>query len=430
MKKFVSYIILIAYIISILPFQVFALTASDIREQMNNTNEQISNIDKEIKKLYSQIAQTAEEKNTLANAIKTLNLTRSKLLKEREQIEKQINITGLAIQTISSDIQTKEQIIQTSKKTLGKMIRDLNENDNMFFIEKLLSSTDFKDFSREYSNILSINEDIKNNIRLLLNKKVELTSTKEQKETEKNKLNGLKKDLVLKEQVVVATKKEKDSLLVATNNEEIKYQKMLAEQIKKRDAFEKDLATYENQLKFILNPSTLPKEGSEVLAWPLNYVLITQLFGVTSASKRLYTSGSHSGLDFRAAVGTSVKSVADGTVLGTGDTDIYCKGASFGKWVLIKHNNGLSTAYGHLSVISVKKGDKVKTGDIIALSGNTGHSTGPHLHLTVYASDGVKVDSVPSVSCSGKSFIMPIAASNSYLDPMLYLPKATASMYK
>lgn len=61
-------------------------------------------------------------------------------------------------------------------------------------------------------------------------------------------------------------------------------------------------------------------------------------------------------LDFRAPIGTSVRSVADGVVVGTGDTDIYCKGASFGKWILIKHNNGLSTAYGHLSVISTKTG--------------------------------------------------------------------------
>ena len=430
MKKLVSCVILILFCLSIFPYQGLALTASEVRAQMDDTNSQIDQINKEIKALSNQIAQTGEEKNTLANAIKELTLTRNKLLKEKEQIQKKITVTGLVIQNISSDIQSKEEIIRTSKESLSKSIRDLAQSDNLLLVERLLSVNNFSNFSREYNNILSINEKVKDNIRLLLNKKTELVTTKTQKETEKGKLDALKKDLILKEQVVSATKKEKDSLLVVTKNKETEYQKMLAEQIKKRDAFEKDLAKYEDQLKFILNPKLLPKEGSEVLSWPLDYVYITQLFGITSASKRLYTSGSHSGVDFRAAIGTSVKSVANGTVVGTGDTDIYCKGASFGKWILIKYDNGLSTAYGHLSVISVKKGDKVETGDIIALSGNTGHTTGPHLHLTVYASDGVKVDKVPSVSCSGKTFIMPIAASTSYLDPMLYLPKATASMIK
>ena len=123
--------------------------------------------------------------------------------------------------------------------------------------------------------------------------------------------------------------------------------------------------------------------------------------------------------------------MGNGTVIGTGDTDIYWKGTTcFGKWVFIKNDNGQSRTYGNLSVVYAKTGDRVKSGDLVALSGNTGHTTGPHLHVTVYASDGVKIDKVPSLSCSGKTFIMPIAASTSYLDPMLYLPKATPAMIK
>jgi murein DD-endopeptidase MepM/ murein hydrolase activator NlpD len=125
--------------------------------------------------------------------------------------------------------------------------------------------------------------------------------------------------------------------------------------------------------------------------------------------------------------------VADGTVEGTGDTDKTCSKASFGKWIFIRHNNGLSTAYGHLSMIKVSEGQTVTKGEMIGYSGNTGHSTGPHLHLTVYASNGVngeegaRVTERPSTGCSGKVYRMPLAPVNSYLDPLLYLPKSGAT---
>jgi murein DD-endopeptidase MepM/ murein hydrolase activator NlpD len=98
--------------------------------------------------------------------------------------------------------------------------------------------------------------------------------------------------------------------------------------------------------------------------------------------------------------------------------------------VFIRYNNGLASTYGHLSIITAKVGQKVKVGDTVGLSGNTGSSTGPHLHVSVYASDGVKVDTVPSKSCNGKIFTQPISALNAYLNPALYLPKITSAMVK
>jgi murein DD-endopeptidase MepM/ murein hydrolase activator NlpD len=430
MKRLILYIILISYFILVFPSQTTAQTASEVRKQIEDTNAQIEILDKEIAHYQSQISETNAQSNTLSSLIKELTLTRSKLVKEKEQIEKKITATGMLIKSLSNNIEDKEDSIDTSKKTLGRAIKDLNQNDNLLIIERLLSVDNFKDFSREYNNLLSLNEKVRQNIIDISLQKEELLSSKNQKETEQSNLTTLKKNLIQKEQVVLITKKEKDTLLNETKNKEAEYKKLLLERQKKRDEFEKQLASYEDQLKFILNPKLLPKDGSEALSWPLNNVFITQLFGITSASKRLYKSGSHSGVDFRASIGTEVKSMENGTIMGTGDTDIYCKGASFGKWVLIKYNNGLSSTFGHLSVINVSKGDKVKRGDVVAFSGNTGHSTGPHLHVTVYASDGVKVDTVPSLSCNGKTFIMPIAASSAYLDPMLYLPKITSLMVK
>ena len=166
------------------------------------------------------------------------------------------------------------------------------------------------------------------------------------------------------------------------------------------------------------------------MSWPLDYIYITQLFGKTEAGKRLYANGTHNGVDFRASIGTSVKAMADGAVLGIGDTDITCSGASFGKFIFIKYNNGLSSTYGHLSLIKVYSGQQISRGEVIGYSGNTGYSTGPHLHVSVYASDAVKMESRPSQTCAGRIYTMPISPVNAYLDPLYYLPSTIFQMFK
>ena len=85
----------------------------------------------------------------------------------------------------------------------------------------------------------------------------------------------------------------------------------------------------------------------------------------------------HAGIDFRQKTGSEVKSTGAGTVIHAGTAGGY------GLMVEIDHGNGITTRYGHLSRILVKEGDKVDAGDLIALSGSTGRSTGPHLHYEV-----------------------------------------------
>ncbi len=407
-----------------------AQTAEEVNQKIQNASKEIEALDAEIRQYQSRISDTNQESQSLSNLIKELTLTRSKLLKEKQKNEAQITSTGLAIQTLDSNISSQQKSINIAEEAIKKMLYQMYQNDNASLVEQLLSQEDISEVSTTYNNILSVNKEIQSHITDLAHQQEVLKVTKTKKEEEKQNLSVLQKNLAQKEKAVQAAKTEKDTLLKETNNKEATYKKLLADRQKARDAFESDLRNYEAQLKFILNPSLLPSAGSGVLAWPLDTILITQQFGKTVSSKRLYVSGSHSGVDFRASIGTPVKSMGEGTVIGTGNTDDYCRGASFGKWVFIKYNNGLSSTYGHLSVIEAQAGQAVHTGDVVALSGNTGHSTGPHLHVTVYASQGAKVDTVPSISCSGKSFIMPIAATSAYLDPLLYLPKPSAVMWK
>jgi len=106
---------------------------------------------------------------------------------------------------------------------------------------------------------------------------------------------------------------------------------------------------------------------------------VTQPYGNGS---KLYKSGMHKGVDFGCPVGTPVVAMNDGVV-----TDLSWGGA-FGTHVIIDHLKfpdapGLWAGYMHLSKIKVKAGQKVKRGQIIGYSGESGHVTGPHLHVEV-----------------------------------------------
>ncbi|MGW1588462.1 M23 family metallopeptidase [Streptomyces sp. NPDC002386] len=93
------------------------------------------------------------------------------------------------------------------------------------------------------------------------------------------------------------------------------------------------------------------------------------------ASSSLWSSGSHTGIDFHAASGTSVHAVGAGTVVSTG------WGGAYGNEIVIRMADGMYTQYGHLSSIGVTVGQKVIPGQQIGLSGATGNVTGPHLHF-------------------------------------------------
>ena len=103
----------------------------------------------------------------------------------------------------------------------------------------------------------------------------------------------------------------------------------------------------------------------------LNKAFISSDFGV-----RRYRW--HYGIDLRLDIGDSVKTIFDGIVR----ISKYNKGG-YGYYVLVRHENGLETLYGHLSKPIVAVGDSVMAGNVVGLGGNTGKSTGPHLHFEV-----------------------------------------------
>jgi murein DD-endopeptidase MepM/ murein hydrolase activator NlpD len=117
--------------------------------------------------------------------------------------------------------------------------------------------------------------------------------------------------------------------------------------------------------------------GSGQLLWPVSGP-VTSPFGVRWGRM-------HEGIDIAVGSGTPVHAAAAGTVIYAGWMEGY------GNLVVIDHGNGLSTAYGHNSSLASSVGQSVSAGQVIAYSGSTGHSTGPHVHFEVRV-NGTPVD--------------------------------------
>ncbi len=126
--------------------------------------------------------------------------------------------------------------------------------------------------------------------------------------------------------------------------------------------------------------------------WPVNGVVLSR-FGDRQDPFTSEGTHMHTGVDLSARMGTPVHVAADGVVMSAE----YAGG--YGKMVVIDHGNGIQTRYAHLSSFEVVPGEEVRRGQVIALSGNTGRVTAPHLHFEVRVG-GSPVNPYPYLSRS------------------------------
>jgi murein DD-endopeptidase MepM/ murein hydrolase activator NlpD len=409
-----------------IPFFVFA--DNDIKDAIAEKERQIELLEQQINQYQNQVQYYSGQAKTLNQEVSNLRSSEKVLETSLKNTNTKIQKTNYTIDQQNSEIQDLSQGITTNRQAVAETLRNMQMQDMRSPVEMFLRGESLSDFLQVYQDLTRLQNALRGSVQIMRDKTIQLATAQQELQDRKAELESLSGRLSDEERIIADQRKQKDAILRETKNKETEYQKVVAELERQRAQIDAEIRDFESKLKFSLNPQSLPPIGSSPLGWPIDEVVITQRFGKTVDAKRLYVSGSHSGVDFRAAVGTPIYSVADGIVEGVGDTDKTCPKASFGKWVFIRHNNGLSTAYGHLSLIKATQGQTVKKGDLIGYSGNTGRSTGPHLHLTVYASNGVdgeegaRVTERPSTACSGKMYTMPLAPVNAYLDPMLYLP--------
>ncbi len=400
-----------------IPHIAFADAAADIQTQIDANKQQRAALEAEIAAFQKQLDALGTQKNTLQSTISSLTLSQKQLAAQIKVTQSKIASANLTIKELSLSIGDKEASIAANQDAIAKALRSIAEDERTTLAARIISSDSFGEAWRATDETIQFNRALAKDIADLRAMRTALANNRDDVAAEKSKLVSLQNDLSLQKKSTDIQKTAQQKLLTDTKNQESTYQKIVASKKAEEAAFEAAMFELESRLQYVLDPSRIPPAGKGVLRWPLSIVALTQLFGKTSSSQRLYVSGTHNGVDFRALIGTPVRAALSGTVLAINYGAV--PNCQYGKWVLIKHQNGLATLYSHLSDISVQKGAAVSTGQVIGFSGDTGYATGPHLHLSVYIAEAV---SFKQYTCRNKAVVtIPVAPPAAYLDPLVYL---------
>lgn len=420
-----------------------AQSVEDIRAQIADHNKQIQALEQEIAGYQRELNALGSTKQTLQTSISSLDASRAKLTAQIKATQKKIDNQNLILVDLGSQIADKEESISVEQQALADAIRKISIADDTSIVEQLFSSESLTDAWTAADQMASFNIAIHDHSINLAAIREALVGQELAVSESQKRLGELTSDLSGQRGSLDATKKAKTELLNQTKAQESSYQTLIAQKRAQQKAFESALSSLENSLQIAIDPSKIAAVGKGVLSWPItaatlancqgkqgalgNPFCITQYFGNTpfsTANSQIYNGNGHNAIDIGVPTGTSIVAALNGTVTGTGNTDAIPGCYSYGKWVLLKHANGLSTLYAHLSSISVSPGEAVTTGQIIGYSGMTGYATGPHLHFGVYATQGTQILTLAqfrgaTTPCANAR--MPVAPKEAYLNPMSFL---------
>lgn len=265
-------------------------------------------------------------------------------------------------------LERTEKDLKVKNKKLQKRVKDIYINGQVSYIDVLFGAKDFSDFMTRMDILKRI---IKHDYNLIMEvkaAKATMLSARQQLEADKAEVEVLVADAKEKRAQVEDKKAEQQILL-----DKAEYDKETSEQ-----AYEELMAASEEIARLIrasrMGPSTATA-GSGGMIWPLNGPITSEygwrthpIFG---------TQRYHSGLDIGGEYGLPIYAAASGTVIHAGWISGY------GYTVIIDHGGGVTTLYGHNESLNVSEGQSVSQGQVIAMCGSTGNSTGPHCHFEV-----------------------------------------------
>lgn len=342
-------------------------------------------------KAYRQIINLKQKQGaTLNNQISIMDAEIGHVETEINIKEKKIEEFGDQIEDLKNKIKEKEELIVVQRKVLSELIRAYYEYNRQNVLNTLIKDSGLPQFMSEEDRIVQVGDGVREMLSSILALKADMENEKKSSEDKKTKTTDLKNELKEKNVESEDIKLQKQVLLIETQGDEARYQTRLEKVKRQQLAIQREIEEIEFGKIGNIDFEKLPKAQSGYLSYPVKNAFVTQRYGKATWTKWY---DFHNGIDLRINY-RSIYPAKSGRVLATGNNGNY----AYGKWIAIDHGDGLVTLYGHLSQILVSKGDKIKRKKKIAISGNSGYSTGPHVHFSVFAKNTFEISKSKHIS--------------------------------
>lgn len=408
-KAFILFTAVSVLSLTIQPTTALALTAEELKAAIDAKNAELEKINQQIEKTQSTLKATSVYASTLQKQIGTIDKTISQVALNIRSSELTIDKLALQIASLEDTVDEQEKDLAAKRVSISETLRNVQEKDNENLLIVFLKSDSLADGLAKSQGILDLTDGLLNAVSDIQRIKeqiaqqiTEVSGKKEVKEKESQTLKA-------KKAIVEDQKAERSAILKQTKNQETAYQAMLSELEKQQQTIAKEVDDIEAKLRGEFDQSLIPTPGKGELGYPLATLRMTQGYGNVPGACKYYKSCFHNGVDYGAPVGTPILAAEDGEVVAASTATSKLQ---YGYYVLIKHDNNLTTLYAHLSKVSAIKGSRVKRGEVIGYLGQTGYAFGPHLHFVVYQAATVKLQTI------GAAGLVPLGVT---LNPLNYL---------
>jgi murein DD-endopeptidase MepM/ murein hydrolase activator NlpD len=361
-------------------------TPDELRGAIDIKTNDLLEITKQIEQVQEELKKTEGKSSSLEKNIRTSGYKINQVNLSIRASEINSQKLKLEIESLKYDINDIEFAANIKIIAITDLLRELQRKDDESTFVILLKNKTVTATLDEAKNIMDINSGLFKEVQGLQELNIKLSdnlvdSANKKDEEELENKNSKNRKIILENE-----KSARQYLLALNKDEEKEYQERISQLEEEQESLSKEIDEVESKLRESFDPNLLPSKRSGVIAYPVKgKIIITQKYGKTPfcASSGYYAF--HNGLDFGVPIGTPIFAVDGGEVIAVDYNDInYWRRYQFGRYILIKHPNNLTTVYAHLSKTNVNVGDFVERGELIGYSGNSGLSTGPHLHFGVY----------------------------------------------